>query len=196
MENLRIFIGIDLPQSIAMRVASRMTHMRTDCPFQKWTHPDDLHVTLQFLGNTPLNRLDHVQESMKRTAADTATFQLTLTKLGIFGSPDAPRIIWLGLSELANAGSLSRLHTALVSELSAVGVKLDARPFRPHLTLARSNGVHYSAEACRAAWAASAAADPDAHAPLSWTIDRITLFQSHPGRRPSYDRRFIYALGP
>lgn len=196
MGNLRIFIGIDLPQPITERLASRMAYMQEKLPYRKWTHPADLHLTLHFLGNTPTSRLQSVQDAMAKVATDFAPFGVSLAGLGSFGSSSAPRVIWLGLSESTDTHSLFRLHAALAAKLTAAGFQPDTRPYRPHLTLVRPDNAGYPVEGCHAAWAASAVADPDAAAPLSWTVDRITLFQTHLGRKPSYERRFECSLTP
>jgi 2'-5' RNA ligase len=196
MDNLRIFIGIDLPGAIAERLSARMAHMQTILPFRKWTHPSDLHLTLHFLGQTPAGRLDAVRDAMARAAAKVHPFQITFAGIGTFGSPRAPRVVWLGLSEPTAFASLFRLHAELAAHLSAAGFELDARPYRPHLTLARPSGAEYAADMIQTVWAESGAKDPGIDVPLSWTVDRITLFQTWPGRRPSYERRYECALIP
>lgn len=192
MDNLRLFVGIDLPERMIERLSAAFARMETALPFRKWTHPADLHVTLHFLGDTRADRLDAVRAALAQAAAATAPMQLTLTAPGTFGPPNAPRILWLGLE--GDVGSLRHLHAALAPGLSAAGFALDARPFRPHLTLARHGGAGCGEAAIHAAWREAVAASAGENGesgesePFAWTADRLTLFRSHLGRRPSYER--------
>lgn len=85
---------------------------------------------------------------------------------------------------------LRQLHAALAPGLSAAGFALDERPFRPHLTLARQSGAGCDEKTIRAVWQESVAMtfDGDESESFAWTADRLTLFRSHLGRRPSYER--------
>lgn len=186
MSNLRLFIGVALSPSLTERISPIMDRLASELPFRKWTHPADLHVTLHFLGDTPEDRVDAVAKALEDTAANTEPMDLRLTEPGTFGPPAAPRILWLGLTEPSRQGGLTRLHAELAPKLAAAGCRLEDRPFRAHLTLARQGGSGCTRAAIAAAWQKAA---PEAAAkPLEWTADRVTLFLSHLGKRPSYEK--------
>lgn len=189
MNNFRLFIGIALTPPVSARVSAIMDRMAAQLPFRKWTHPADLHVTLHFLGDTPADRLDPIRHALESTAAETASIALKLTEPGTFGQPAAPRILWLGLNEPSAPGAMSKLHAALAHRLAAAGCALEDRPFRAHLTLARQGAPGCGREALQSAWS-TAAAETAGMGPLEWTADRVTLFRSEIGRRPSYGRLF------
>ncbi|MBW5446897.1 RNA 2',3'-cyclic phosphodiesterase [Cohnella sp. CFH 77786] len=193
MNNFRIFIGIALSPSVTGRLAPAMNRMSSVLPFRTWTHPDDLHVTLHFLGDTPGDRLSAIRRTLEEAAANTVPFPLALSGPGTFGPPAAPRILWLGLNEISSPGALARLHAALAPGLLEAGCRLEDRPFRPHVTLARNGGPGCSRQSIEAAWH-SAIAKEEAVMPLTWTADRVTLFLSHLGRRPSYERLHEFPL--
>ena len=91
---------------------------------------DNIHLTLAFLGGQPAAR---VQELCALAAAiEVAPFRLVLDEIGCFRKAG---IAWLGAS--AAPPELVALHAGLGRVLNGAGIALDARPFAPHLTLAR-----------------------------------------------------------
>lgn len=91
--------------------------------------------------------------------------------------------------------SLHSLHRAVAGTLVSAGFELETRPFRPHVTLARNGSALCSPSMLTAAWreAVSSAAH-DSQSRLKFRADRITIFRSHLGRRPSYERLAAYPL--
>jgi 2'-5' RNA ligase len=195
MENFRLFIGLSLPHPVTGRLASIMDRMAAELPFRRWTHPADLHVTLHFLGDIPVHLTDSIRDAIAQTAADAPPIPLAITGPGTFGPAGTPRVLWCGLSEQGTPGAMTRLHAALAPRLAAAGCRLEERPLRPHITLARQGGAGCGREAVAAAW--QLAADATEPNPLAWNADLVTLFRSHLGRRPSYERLNEFPLvGP
>jgi 2'-5' RNA ligase len=193
LNNLRLFIGIALAPSITGRLRTVIGPLSARLPFRRWTHPDDLHVTLHFLGDTPEERTAAIRSTVRSACAAFAPIALALAEPGLFGPPSSPRVLWLGLAEPESPGALARLHEALAPGLKAAGCDLEDRPFRPHVTLARQGGAGCGREAVQAAWKAclgSAPADS-----LTWTADRVSLFRTRLGQRPSYERIAEFRLG-
>lgn len=163
--------------------------------FRSWVHPADLHVTLHFLGDTPSSQVENISAAACVAASEFTPFALALTEPGTFGPRSAPRVLWCGLAEPAEpGGSLAALHAALGARLSASGFATEARPFRAHVTLARGGAAGFSPAALKTAWReapcampSAKAMQPDAAPPAIWTADRVTLFRTHLGRRPSYE---------
>jgi len=194
VENIRIFAGIACPPAQRKMAAALMNRLAAALPFRKWTHPDDLHVTLHFIGETPPQRLGAIRRVLEETAAQFAPLTLAFAEPGVFGPPDAPRILWLGLREPEAPGSLKRLHDALRPGLVAAGCRLDEKPFRAHMTLARQAESKCGPEAVRTAWTA-ALADERHAVTLPWEAGGITLFRSRLGRRPSYETIGYFPFG-
>jgi len=235
MNTYRLFIGLALPDGVSALLAARMEKMAGRVPFSRWTHPADLHVTLLFLGETPVERVESVRRMVRETAASAAPFTLELAEPGTFGPPSAPRVLWCGVAERPDGGTqagaegptqgaLSALHAELIARAAAAGFRTDPRPFRPHVTLARGGNAACGPAAVAAAWqeavsaqqtgpalrtgSALRAGSADAPHPAGaaapyrghsggsvWTADRLTLFRSHLGRRPSYERLAEYRFG-
>lgn len=174
--------------------------MAQSLSFRGWTHPADLHVTLHFIGDTPASRVEALSAAAAAAASLAAPFALALTEPGAFGAPSAPRVLWCGLAEpAAPGGALTALHAALGARLNASGFATEARPFRAHATLARGwTGAAAddggAAELIAAAWRA-APGGPPSEASAAWIADRVTLFRTYLGKRPSYEPMGVFPLG-
>jgi 2'-5' RNA ligase len=106
----------------------------------RWVRLDGLHLTLRFLGPTPEDRIPPTAAAIANVAAAVAgPIDLELRDSGVFPPVGRPRAIWIGIGEGASA--LAEVEKRLSDALLTVGWPPDDRPFRPHLTLARSDGV-------------------------------------------------------
>jgi 2'-5' RNA ligase len=99
-----------------------------------WTHADQLHVTLRFLGDLTTQQRDRVIERLERV--QVASFVLPVEGVGTFPPPGRPpRVIWIGTG--SGHPRLFQLRQRLDDALIAAGLDLDVRTFHPHVTLAR-----------------------------------------------------------
>jgi 2'-5' RNA ligase len=138
---------------------------------------DGLHLTIRFLGITPSERLPAVSAAVAAVAALEPPFVVAIRGAGAFPNVRRPRALWLGID--AGAAELADLSRMMNVELAGAGWPPDDRPFRPHLTLARSDGVRAGAATAAALIAASAAFS------VSFTADRLVLFESLTGGGPA-----------
>ena len=95
---------------------------------------NNLHVTLKFLGDTVEQLVPQIGEVVGRTARGHSRCVVLLKGLGAFPRPERPNVIWVGLSF---AETLVEMAQELDTALEPLGIARDARPFTPHLTLAR-----------------------------------------------------------
>ena len=100
----------------------------------RWIPADNLHLTIWFLGEVADARCEPVLDAL-RPAVDDRPFQLHLSDLGTFPPSGSPRVLWMGVSEGAEA--LARLHDAVGTRLAPLGFPPETRPYSAHLTLAR-----------------------------------------------------------
>jgi len=142
----------------------------------RWVRVDDLHLTLRFLGATPDERQAEIAAALATAAAETAPFRVVLSGGGAFPSAYAPRVLWIGIAE--GSDDLTGLVRHLNRELAPLGFPAETRPFTPHLTLARTDGVAGADE--RARVLTEAARDLR----LTWQADRIVLYKTLVGRGP------------
>ena len=186
---LRLFVAVPIPSETARAVSALVEGVRaTDGaaivgPLRRgsndvrWVRLDALHVTLRFLGPTPDEKVEAIGAAVRTVAAATAPFDVRLAGAGAFPSPERPRALWLGVD--AGAVELSDLAARLDTELVAAGWPHDERPFRAHLTLARSDGVRAGPRLARRLMAAA----DGFSAP--WRAATIVLFESQTGGGPA-----------
>jgi len=142
----------------------------------RWVRVDDLHLTLRFLGATPDERQAEIASALATAAAGVAPFRIVLSGGGAFPNTSAPRVLWIGIAEGTDhlAGLVGRLNGGL----APLGWPAETRPFTPHLTLARTDGVAGADD--RAHVLTEAARDLQ----LTWQADRIVLYKTLVGRGP------------
>ncbi len=119
--------------------------------------PENLHLTLAFLGPVPPEVRRCAEDAADGVAA--SPFTLEFNRLGFF---PRPRVVWSGCDHTPEA--LTLLVDALRRGLSGCGITPEARPYRAHLTLARKASV-----------------EPDfgaPHAPIHWPVDAFHLLES------------------
>lgn len=125
---MRLFIAIELPDDLKKTFAS----LRTDIPGARWVLPEQIHLTLAFLGEVE----ETVAESLKNGLARIRipSFELHPAGTGCFPGRQRARVLWAGLEP---APRLHDLAAAVQDAVRGCGIPLDERPFSPHITLAR-----------------------------------------------------------
>ncbi|MBI5240914.1 MAG: RNA 2',3'-cyclic phosphodiesterase [Elusimicrobia bacterium] len=159
-EAARLFIALPVDEAVraaAARIISGLSRTGAD---YKWVEPQNLHLTLRFLGETPLERLPELGVLLE-TAARRPSFELVFSGLGAFSSWDDPKVVWLGVGR----------GTRELAELAAaLGAEEEGRPFAAHLTLGRRR----SRRGLGGLREAAAAGAPE----LRQKAGRIVLFES------------------
>lgn len=100
-----------------------------------WVAPDNLHVTLKFLGSVAPDRLDAIIEAVGRVARAAAPFAVVVQGLGAFPTPARARVIWAGIT--AGATELAVLAARVEEALAPLGFDRETRAFSAHVTLGR-----------------------------------------------------------
>ncbi len=188
----RLFIAVPVPAAVGALVGAVIDTARgelgDDARRIRWVQLDGLHLTLRFLGPTAADWIPAAGAAIDRAAHGLARFEVRLAGAGAFPSLDRPRALWLGIRSGADA--LAALTERIESELRAAGWTMETRPFRPHLTIARTDGVRIGPAA--AAALERAAGDLDARFEAATAV----LFRSHLGRGPArYERLHEAPLG-
>lgn len=132
METVRLFVGLALPTAIRETLARALDDWRRQLPEVHWEEPEALHITLQFVGNFPAARLPEMEGGLARVKA--RSFALRCAGTGAFPDPKRPRLVWAGV---AGAPELTQLAAAIAIALAPLGITAEARPFVPHISLAR-----------------------------------------------------------
>ncbi|HXX77022.1 MAG TPA: RNA 2',3'-cyclic phosphodiesterase [Ktedonobacteraceae bacterium] len=138
----RTFIALDLNEAIQRFLGGIISQVSHELPDLRWVDPGGIHLTLAFLGELSDESLDEAMHAAEEAAQKATQFEYHLKGLGIFGSPQQPRVIWMGVEDLPSGkvqGSpLQHVHRVLAKELEMRDFEVEKRPFSPHLTLARN----------------------------------------------------------
>src|SRR4030081_2045765 len=129
---MRIFIALDIPAEIRARLREYMERARLLAPEVRWARVEGLHVTLKFVGHVD----DGVVEQIKSALASikAAPFDVKFAGIGFFPNPKAARVFWSGVD---GGDHLPRLASMIDAALGKIGLQREAKPYRPHLPLAR-----------------------------------------------------------
>jgi 2'-5' RNA ligase len=131
---MRLFLALDLPDSIRARIARFLDGVRPFAPDARWMHPDSLHITLKFIGEYPDTALEQLKHSLSTISAPPP--QIHFRGYGFFPTPKSARVFWIGM----DAGpELSALAATVDATTAALGIPKEDRPYSPHLTLARGS---------------------------------------------------------
>ena len=135
METIRTFVAIEIPDAIKNQVEvleNQFKKIRTDI---KWIHPQNIHITLKFLGNTSINRLEEIYDGLQEAVDSIRPFQLKLQQVGAFPDLNRPRVFWINIDQGREA--LMTLQKRIEEILYVRRFVREERPFSPHLTIGR-----------------------------------------------------------
>lgn len=132
-----MFVAIELPETIRENLIMHARRLRELVPAAQasWSRPENIHLTLKFVGEIENARAAQLSEATARAAEQCSPFTIGVEGTGVFPPRGAPRVLWIGLIDAD--GGLGRLHASLEQECSRFGFEKENRPFKPHLTLAR-----------------------------------------------------------
>jgi 2'-5' RNA ligase len=124
---MRCFVAIDMPEA----VKERLEELQEALPVGRLTDPENLHLTLAFLGDVAQEPLVELNDEL--SALRLPPFTLALDGLGTFGAK-APTVLWAGVKP---DPQLTQLHDKVQGAVRKAGIGMERKRFRPHVTLAR-----------------------------------------------------------
>jgi 2'-5' RNA ligase len=144
---LRTFIAIELDRELKNELRRVQDELRAQGMTRgvRWVQPEGIHLTLKFLGDTPVEKLGDVKAALARAAASVGPFSFSLAGLGCFPNTRQPRVVWVGLLEAT--GTVVRLRDAVEAQVAPSGFPTESRAFSPHLTLGRVQRYSSKSEA-------------------------------------------------
>ncbi len=136
MEQVRSFIAIELPDELKLELSQLVAQLKSgEQSWVKWVDPYNIHLTLKFLGNVAVDKLDDITGALEKAAQGIAPFHLEIKELGVFPNLRRVQVAWVGIS--GEVDKLAQLQQRIESNLAPLGFAPESRPFVPHLTLAR-----------------------------------------------------------
>ncbi len=132
---MRLFVAVHPGERFQRELSRRLDGWRARLPLA-WVRPDNLHVTLRFLGELPVASVPPLAAALREAAAGQPSFLLRPGGAGAFPHLRAPRVLFL---HLESGGALERLAAAVraATDPCLPPERRDDQPFRAHLTLAR-----------------------------------------------------------
>jgi 2'-5' RNA ligase len=187
---MRLFVAIDLDDAARRAMAEEQRRIGDAMGVDRsvrWVLPERMHLTLAFLASVSDQKLPALTDVLA-APLDAAPFLMALGGLGVFPSRGAPRTLWVGL-RAGSAGAVD-VQREVAERIGRTGLRLEARAFHPHLTLAR--------------WRTSRTSDRDRafagarDAELARvTVDHLTLYQSRlSSAGPAYTPLLRVSLAP
>ena len=135
---IRTFIALPVAGSPVDAVGAMIRDMEEAGVSAKWVEPQNMHLTLKFLGDLPRTRIQPLADAVSRAVQGEPRFEIALRGAGAFPSPAHPRVLWVGVSE--GADRLARLSRSIDESTVASGFAPADKAFRPHLTIGRARG--------------------------------------------------------
>jgi len=131
----RLFIAIDPEPALLDTIFRLISTIKREYPVEgmRYTAPQNLHLTLLFLGDTDENLIPKIGNRLDEICQNFTEFDLEFANLGAFPSRHNPRILWLGVN---NPEPVSVLAKAIIHD-SGLVVAPEKDQFSPHLTLGR-----------------------------------------------------------
>jgi 2'-5' RNA ligase len=139
MARLRTFLAVDLGKPIRDRCVALQEALQRAGAEVKWVEPDNLHVTLLFLGEVEDRDVADVCRAVADVCGRHQPFPAAIQTVGCFPNPRRPRVVWVGVGE--GAPELVALHDDLERPLMKLGCyRREERRYTPHVTLGRIRG--------------------------------------------------------
>ncbi|GAB5403833.1 MAG: hypothetical protein Aurels2KO_20640 [Aureliella sp.] len=102
----------------------------------RWMDPEQLHLTLRFIGNLDSQELLEVCAQLRRVRSGVTHVSAPLSGLGVFPEAGPPRVVWAGIDD--GAGEVGTIHKQLNESLEGIGFVSEKRAYNPHITLGRA----------------------------------------------------------
>ena len=136
-ERLRLFIAVRLPDEVKRRIehAQRQLRGAVGETAVRWTPPEQLHLTLRFMGNVDAAKLEDLQARLVQSCATTGPLRLQARGIGFFPVRGLPRVVWVGIED--PEGKLPVLVSALERSTAAFSSEPAGKKFTGHITLGR-----------------------------------------------------------
>jgi RNA 2',3'-cyclic 3'-phosphodiesterase len=185
----RLFVALPLPEAVRRSILAAQGELRAAVPegSVRWTKPDQLHVTLRFLGDVDAERVDELIASVQGACGHGGTIELQAGGLGVFPNRHRPRVLWTGIAD--RSGRLAALQRAVEAASAAFTTEKPEPAFTAHVTLGRCKTLNRK-EIARL----RTLMDEKPRSFGRWTADSVQIFRSELG--PGGSRHSLLAAVP
>ncbi|MDT7652255.1 MAG: 2,3-cyclic 3-phosphodiesterase [Pseudonocardiales bacterium] len=131
---MRLFVALTPPPNVVSELSIATEALRAEQPGLRWALPDQWHLTLAFLGEVGEGATSDLVERLGRVAGRSPPLLLSLGGAGRFGD----RVLWTRVR--GETDRLRRLAASAQAAARRARLRVEDRPYRPHLTVARARG--------------------------------------------------------
>jgi 2'-5' RNA ligase len=136
MGRIRTFIAVDIGKAIRDRAVALQETLAKSTSDVKWVEPENIHVTLLFLGEVDEREVPAVCRAVADQLREQPAFSLSVEGVGCFPNSRRPRVLWIGVGE--GTQELCAIHDTLEPPLLDLGCyRREERKYTPHITLGR-----------------------------------------------------------
>jgi len=170
---MRAFIAIELSPDSRKRLAYLEEQLKSSGGDVKWVKPENIHLTLKFLGEIDDKTLEKITKIMEDIAVKEKPFYMRLLSPSAFPKINFPRVIWIGIDK--GDSETKQIAKILEEEIAKVGIPKENRPFSSHITLGRvRSGLNRDKLAKNLEYLASNVPEDSPE----FLVAKITLFKS------------------
>lgn len=170
---MRSFIAIELPQETRQYLSRLQEELKMSDGDVKWVQPQNIHLTLKFLGEIDTKESEKVEKVIEEIAKDKLVFYARLCCLGAFPKINYPRVIWIGIDK--GDVEIKQIAEALEEKTVTLGIPAQEKPFSSHITLGR---VRSNLNRNNLIQKLQNLTQPSEQKPAEFLVKKITLFKS------------------
>lgn len=180
---MRLFAALVPPSTALHGVVEALATARRELPELRWAPVERMHLTLAFYGEVPDAKVDDLRARLARAVARHPAHTVAFAGAGAFPGRARARVLWVGVS--GETDRLVRLAGSLTAAGRRVGLRMEERKYRPHLTAARARQpTDVSAQVEElAGWRGA-----------EWPAAEVALVRSRLGPHPSYETLDLWRL--
>ncbi len=172
------FFAAVIPDHIKKTIFEEMS--KKQHLFKRYTHPEDYHLTLAFIGLAEETALQKACDNIKKSTELISPFSISLASFGTFGNKKAPRVFWVGTDE---PKPLFQLQKQVAIGCREAGLQIDEKPFRPHITTARKwKDPNHSYE------------NKETSVWPSFYLEEVALYETNQHTEPRYTKKWSCQL--
>ena len=170
---MRTFIAIELPKNIREALGKLQEQLKKSEADVKWVTPDNIHLTLKFLGEVDDDKIEKINKIIDSVCAENNTYKIYISSLGAFPRIDYLRVIWAGVEK--GDSETKKIAKELEEKIEKIGIPREARPFSSHITLGRTRSALNREKLVKELKSMQEAFEKE---DLEFSVSKVTLFKS------------------
>ena len=135
MAYIRTFIAVEISDEVRGQVRRLLDRLTTIEQAVRWVDPNNIHLTLNFLGDVVDRQTPEVCQSVANAVAEITPLVLDCIGIGAFPNLARPRTVWAGIE--GDTEPLQQLQRTIANAMADLGFPPESRRYKPHLTLGR-----------------------------------------------------------